>query len=228
MASVKSYENSSCRPAARGPWAGAGRRRGSWAPARRTSSRARSRSAAPAPARGRRRAASGRPSAVSARSMSRATTGSARYPVASVVIEMPSCAPDSWNDSVRWALLHAAVAAVAAAGVGVDGAAFQGGQRELGGHEQRGTRGQNEDGQQTQHGPPDGHRLTPGMPPGPREAGPGVLEEGSSGSAPAGDCRSDWRSCSQRAASTSAWARGRTARSLSISPMEYRWWKYTS
>ena len=32
-----------------------------------------------------------------------ATNGSVRYPVTSVVIEMPSCAPDSWNDSVWWA-----------------------------------------------------------------------------------------------------------------------------
>lgn len=46
---------------------------------------------------------SGRPSSSSGGRSHRASTGSARYPVASVVIEMPNCAPDSWNDSDRWA-----------------------------------------------------------------------------------------------------------------------------
>ena len=44
---------------------------------------------------------SGRPRAVSPGAMSRATTGSARKPVASVVMEMPTWAPESWVDSVR-------------------------------------------------------------------------------------------------------------------------------
>ena len=35
----------------------------------------------------------------------RAITGSAKYPVTSVVMVMPSCAPDSWNDNVLCARL---------------------------------------------------------------------------------------------------------------------------
>ena len=41
--------------------------------------------------------------AVNAGCSRRASSGSARYPVISVVIEMPTWAPDSWNDSVRCA-----------------------------------------------------------------------------------------------------------------------------
>src|SRR6476646_8346492 len=100
--------------------------------------------------------------------------------------------------------LDEAVAAVAGARVGVDRAALEGGQREFGGNEQRGARRQDENGQQTQHGPPEAHRVAAGMLPGPRESGPGLLEQGSSGSAPAGDCRSAWRACSQQTASTGA------------------------
>jgi hypothetical protein len=38
---------------------------------------------------------SGRPSAVSTGRIRRAISGSARYPVINVVIEMPTCAPES-------------------------------------------------------------------------------------------------------------------------------------
>ena len=48
-------------------------------------------------------ARAGNPIASSAGTSSRESTGSARKPVASVVIEIPSCAPESWNDRVRCA-----------------------------------------------------------------------------------------------------------------------------
>ena len=77
----------------------------------------------------------------------------------SVVTEMPTCAPDSWNDSVRWARWIMLVAPAAGAGVGVDGAAFQGGQRELGRHEHRRPEREDDEGQQGQQCVDDAHRV---------------------------------------------------------------------
>ncbi len=74
------------------------------------------------------------------------------------------------------------VAAVTGAGVRVDGAAFQGGQRELGGDEQRRPEGQHDDRQQAQRGVHDGHERVGGQP----GHMPGRLEEGSASASSAG------------------------------------------
>ena len=108
--------------------------------------------------------------------MSLATTGSARKPVTSVVIEMPTCAPDSWNDNVRWARRTSLVAPVPAARVGVHGAAFERGQRELRGDEDRGARGQQ---RQMPGGTAATSRRSSGPPRTSAGPAPGRLEEGS-------------------------------------------------
>ena len=82
------------------------------------------------------------------------------------------------------------IAAITAAGVGVDRAALQRGQRELGGNKQRGARCQHHDRQQGQQGendvqrPPAVSLVAVTWSPGPK---PGRLGEGSSGSTLTGD-----------------------------------------
>ncbi len=58
------------------------------------------------------------------------------------------------------------VAAGAAAGVGVDGAALERGQRELGGHEDRGAEGQEDESEQAEQDGDDAHRVLTDGPPG--------------------------------------------------------------
>ena len=65
-----------------------------------------------------------------------------------VVIEMPTWAPESWNDKRAMRPLHELVTAPAGAGIRVDRAALQRGQRELGGDEHRGAGGEHEKRQQ--------------------------------------------------------------------------------
>ena len=84
-----------------------------------------------------------------------------------VVIEMPSWAPESWKDSVRCARLDELVAASAGAGVGVDGAALQRGQRELGGDEERRACGEHDETEKGKQGPGEAHRSLAGFSPGP-------------------------------------------------------------
>src|SRR5262249_37415954 len=79
--------------------------------------------------------------------------------------------------------LDQVVTPAAGAGVGVDGAAFQCRQRELGRYEHRCAHGEYDEGQQRQQCGDDAHRVLVGCSPG---RGPGRLEEGSaSGSATA-------------------------------------------
>ena len=92
------------------------------------------------------------------------------------------------------AFLDASDLIVVAAGVGVDRAALQRGQRKLGGNKQRGARRQHHDRQQGQQGendvqrPPAVSLVAVAWSPGPT---PGRLKEGSSGSTLTGDGRSN-------------------------------------
>ncbi len=58
-------------------------------------------------------------------------------------------------------VLHLPGPAVTVAGVRVDGAAFEGGEGELGRHEQRGTRGQGEKAEQGENAERDVHVSSP-------------------------------------------------------------------
>jgi hypothetical protein len=111
------------------------------------------------------------------------------------------------------------VAAGAGAGVGVDGAAFQRGQRELCSDEQGGADGQNDDRQQAQHGNEDVHCVLTDWSPG---RSPGCLGEGSA-SASSGSCST--RAARSAGASTGACGTGSLSSvGLELSPMVVAPW----